>query len=103
MGTSRPVKLLDGATADVEGDWKPCDGGYYVVIAEGDFGGGTVTLQTAHDTGAGTPQDVYDSAGTLYGLSASANYASRIHLTSPVSIRATLAGATAPDLTIKLA
>lgn len=99
--TIRPIKLLESVTADVVGDAKDNGGGTYIVVAEGDFGGGSVTLQTSI---AGSDwQDVYDSAGELLTISATADYASRIFLLPAIQIRATLAGATASDITIKLA
>jgi hypothetical protein len=99
--TLRPIILLDSATADTIGDAKNNGGGLHIVVAEGDFGGGNVTLQTSI---AGSDwQDVYDSNGELLTIDATNNYASRIVLVPAMQIRATLAGATASDITIKLA
>ncbi len=102
MSTTRPITLLGVVTEDTVGEWKPNASGTYLVIAEGDFGGGTVTMQTSHDATIGN-QDVYDNNGILYEIGEDNNYASRILLSSPISVRATLAGATNPSLTIKLA
>ena len=98
---NRPIKLLENQTADVVGEAKNNGGGLYIVVCEGDFGGGAVTLQTSI---AGSDwQDVYDSAGAILSIDASNDYASQIVLVPAMQIRATLAGATASNITVKLA
>ena len=47
-------------------------------------------------------QDVYATDGTELVVDASNNYASTIRLQSALNIRAVLAGATAPDVTVAL-
>jgi len=100
MANGTPIVLFDGQTADGNGDAKSNGGGLFVVSAEGDFGGGTVTLQTSR---RGTYwQDVYFSDGTQLEISATANYASQIVLKAGLLVRAVLTGATAADITVEL-
>ena len=97
---SKPYYLLEGATANVTGDAKSTPGGVFQLVVEGDLGGGNITLDTSLD---GTNwQDVYATDGTELVVDASNNYVSTIRLQSALNIRAVLAGATAPDVTVAL-
>jgi hypothetical protein len=101
MSLTRPITLLDAVTADTVGAATGNPGGVFFIVIEGDYGSGTVTLQTSHANVDW--QDVYASDGTLLEFNAANDYASELHLSSAMSVRATLAGSTAPDLSVKLA
>ena len=99
--------ILGEFTEDAAGDAKNVDGGIYQVVCENvaldgdaDYGGGTVTLQTSHAGGGW--QDVYAADGALLEINADNDYASTLTIRSSLQIRATLAGATSPDVVVKL-
>lgn len=96
-----PILLFDGQTSNGNGAWFTGTGGIYDVVVEGDLDGGTITLETAHDLAAASPQEVF-AEGTKVEINAAANYVVEIRLKSALSIRAVLTGATSPNCTVKL-
>lgn len=92
--------LLDGVTADVTGSAKRHSGPYIGIYFEGGFGGGTVTIQIARNI----PASGIDAAHTDWATVATVTNTDekRIVLFWPGTyfLRAVLAGATAPTLTV---
>lgn len=106
MAENIPITLLS-ATADEVGGGTNTLGGIYQVISEdtagtgdADYGGGTITLQTSLRGGGW--QDVFDSSGALLEINAANDYASTLRINTSMQIRATLAGATSPDVKVSL-
>ena len=106
MAENRPIELLS-VTADTVGTVVNTNGGFFQVILEDtagtgavDYGGGTITLQTSFEGGGW--QNVADSSGVLVEFNATNDFAAQIQLMSATQIRATLAGATAPDVKVTM-
>lgn len=95
------IKLLDAVTADTVGEGMNQTGGLYQVVVEGDMGGGTVTLQTQHDPNLNTWQDVY-AEGVLVEINATKNAVITLTISPTLYIRATLAGSTGANCSVKM-
>ena len=101
------VLTLGNFSVDTVGMPVETTGGIYEIVCENsdgsgnaNYGGGTLTFQTSLNSGGW--QDVYASDGTLLEINDANDYSSMIRLNKQMQVRATLAGATSPDLIVKL-
>jgi hypothetical protein len=95
------IFLLKNATVDGSGTPIPCDGSCKTLYLKGDFGGGTVTLEASNDVSDATSWAPLTYGGNVASFTTLAVRTINL-LKAGLSIRATLAGATSPDVTVAI-
>ena len=94
------LELLEGVTADTTGDWIVSEGYQGMLRIAGDLGGGTVTIQIKGQDDSAL--DIQDATQAPINAFAATGAISSLSIPVGVSVRAVLAGATAPSLWVSL-
>ena len=96
------IVLFDNATTDGNGPVKESNGFQGMLHITGDLDGGTLTIKVSSDGDTGPFTDIIDQGGSAIGVFTGLGAVSQFSIPKGMFIRATLAGSTAPSLTVKL-